>query len=538
MDGAFIDMYYLVPHRIVRRAYQINIFNAVKDRNALVVIPTGLGKTVVALMVMAHRARAGKILVLAPTKPLCEQHHATIRELTTFDDIALVTGEVVKKDERAAHYERAAVVIATPQTVENDLDRLDMSAFSLAVFDEAHRTVGNYAYVAIAAACRTCGVQTLGLTASPGSGTARLKEVIEHLGTEVIEARTEEDPDVKPYLPPRAIRWKMIEMPQEVKAIAAHLEALKHDLLVELNKYYRVPTMPHRVTLKMLIDLQQKFHRQLKTGGKSMYAAVSMVSSVIKVYHLADMLTSQGIPAAEAYMAKIERDTSKAAKRIRKNDHYKCARKAVLLATAANPKLTVCKRILSDHFATHAHARAMVFAEYRDTISILFREIAAMPGVRPAKFIGQAKGKGDGMSQEQQKEVIRAFREGVYNVIVSTSIGEEGIDIPATSLVLFYEPVPSAIRYIQRRGRTARGCTPGEVYILIMKGSRDEAYYWSSRRKEKKMLAHIQKLQRELGSRGATGPSSRVAERAEAPAAKKELGETVTEGQSRLDTWL
>ena len=123
-----------------------------------------------------------------------------------------------------------------------------------------------------------------------------------------------------------------------------------------------------------------------------------------------------------------------------------------------------------------------------------FLEISTIDIAYPAKFIGQAKGSGMGMSQDEQKEVIRQFREGKYNILVSTSIGEEGIDIPTTSLVIFYEPVPSAIRYIQRRGRTARGGLPGDVHILIMKNSRDEAYYWNSKRKEKKMNEQIAKL--------------------------------------------
>ncbi|HHF56586.1 MAG TPA: DEAD/DEAH box helicase, partial [Thermoplasmatales archaeon] len=177
----------------MKRDYQINIFNSVKDKNSLVVLPTGLGKTIIAIMMIAYKIKYGKILFLAPTKPLCEQHYATIKELTTIEGVFLVTGEKTKKEKREKIYQMAKVIVATPQTIENDLDVINLKEFSLAIFDEAHRAVGNYAYVAIAKACLEQGVQILGLTASPGSDFSRLKEVITNLGIENIEVRSEED---------------------------------------------------------------------------------------------------------------------------------------------------------------------------------------------------------------------------------------------------------------------------------------------------------------------------------------------------------
>jgi len=189
---------------------------------------------------------------------------------------------------------------------------------------------------------------------------------------------------------------------------------------------------------------------------------------------------------------------SRAAERIRKHEMFAEIKRRIRGMIYENPKMEVAERILRKHFLEREDARAIVFAEYRDTIDALVKRFNEIEGIRAAKFIGQAGGHGKGMSQDEQKQVIKLFKEGKYNVLVSTSIGEEGIDIPATSLVLFYEPVPSAIRHIQRRGRTARGGMPGEVYILIVKGSRDEAYYWSSRRKEAKMMKQIMRLKEML----------------------------------------
>jgi len=521
----FVEMSNIRPGTILKRAYQINIFEAIKNKNSMVVLPTGLGKTVIAVMMIAYHVTKGKVLFLAPTKPLCEQHYATLKKLLTVEDIYLITGEKTKKDKRKEIYRKAQVIVATPQTIENDMKSIDFSKFRLAIFDECHRTVGNYAYVSIARRCVEEGVITMGLTASPGSSYSRLKEVVENLGIEHIEVRSEYDEDVKPYIPERKLKWILIEMPHEIKALSAAIDAIIKEFLQELNKYINISTSPRKVTKKMLISLQNRLQSRVKNGG-SIYGAISMVSALIKIYHLKEMLTSQGLEAAKNYIMKMEEDKSKGGKKIRANLRYKKVRDAILSLNYENPKLHFTRKILLSHFKSRGDARVMIFAEYRDTIEVLYQELKGMEGIRAAKFVGQAKGSDGGMSQEQQKKVIDDFRKGVYNVLISTSIGEEGIDIPATSLVLFYEPVPSAIRHIQRRGRTARGGIPGEVYILIMKGSRDEAYYWSSRRKEKKMMEQIRRLR---------GIIEKVAEEKREGKKRKEMPK---EGQAKLDAWL
>jgi Fanconi anemia group M protein len=109
--------------------------------------------------------------------------------------------------------------------------------------------------------------------------------------------------------------------------------------------------------------------------------------------------------------------------------------------------------------------------------------------------VGQSsKGEDEGINQKKQEGIIRGFREGEFNVLVATSVAEEGLDIPSTDLVIFYEPVPSEIRTIQRRGRTGRHHA-GKVIILIYKDSRDSAYYYSSIRKEAAMRKNINRYE-------------------------------------------
>jgi len=92
-------------------------------------------------------------------------------------------------------------------------------------------------------------------------------------------------------------------------------------------------------------------------------------------------------------------------------------------------------------------------------------------------LLGRRKKNGSGLSQKEQKKIIEEFSAGEINVLVATSIAEEGLDIPEVNSVVFYEPIASAIRSIQRRGRTAR-LSKGKLIMLITKDTKDEAYYF------------------------------------------------------------
>lgn len=98
-----------------------------------------------------------------------------------------------------------------------------------------------------------------------------------------------------------------------------------------------------------------------------------------------------------------------------------------------------------------------------------------------------------GLTQKKQASILDDFRAGGFNVLVATQIGEEGLDIVECDEVIFYDTVPSAVRYIQRRGRTGRK-GPGEAIILIAKGTRDEAYYWISQRRERQMNSALKQF--------------------------------------------
>ncbi|MFQ6011738.1 MAG: helicase-related protein, partial [Nitrososphaerales archaeon] len=143
-------------------------------------------------------------------------------------------------------------------------------------------------------------------------------------------------------------------------------------------------------------------------------------------------------------------------------------------------------------------SKILIFSQYRDTTSSIVNFIRSKTDRSVERFVGQASKQEDtGLTQKEQIELISSFGTGTVQILVATSVAEEGLDIPAVDLVIFYEPIPSEIRFIQRKGRTGRARV-GEAVVLMTKGTADIAYSHTSKRKLDKMRRLLTKLNSEL----------------------------------------
>ena len=210
------------------RAYQEKILETTKDNNTLVVIPTGLGKTMIAVALSAERFNSGKILFLAPTKPLVQQHLATFSKYFVGENTDLVafSGEIPAQT-RKKLWSGAKIVFSTPQTIRNDLQNqiISLADVSLLVIDEAHRTIGEYAYVFVSKKYiedRT-DARIVGLTASPASSKSKLKEISDALSIDVIELRSRTSKDVVDYIMPVKLTYEFIRLTPEIENISGLL---------------------------------------------------------------------------------------------------------------------------------------------------------------------------------------------------------------------------------------------------------------------------------------------------------------------------
>jgi Fanconi anemia group M protein len=461
----------------------------------MIVLPTGLGKTIVALLVIAKRLENdGRVLFLAPTKPLVEQHAAFLRS-HLLAETAIFTGEIPPDKRRELWKQKQQAIVSTPQVIENDLKkaRIDLSDVKLIIFDEAHRAVGNYAYRFIASTYveQAPDPLILGMTASPGGTIEKIHEVSESLFIDNIEIRTESDPDVYPYTHEKNLETRKLTLPAQMETIQRGLKQAAAQRLRQLMKLKVV--FSEWVSTSELIKIQQK------VAADRNYRAMSLVAEVIKLRHAIGLIETQGIVPTRKYFERLNREAqskkgSKAARSLVADDHVKAAMTLSNRLDEMHPKLGALKDVVAQQLARKPDSRIIVFTNYRDTAEVVKNTLNTMQGIRAEKFVGQAKRDGQkGLSQREQVQLVTDFVSGTYNVIVATSVAEEGLDIPATDMVVFYEPIPSAIRSIQREGRTGRR-RAGRVVVLVTKGTRDETYSFSSTRKKRVMSAEMKRM--------------------------------------------
>jgi len=480
------------------RDYQVNIAKSIySGRNTLVVLPTGLGKTVIAMFAIAKSLYEGrKVLLLAPTKPLSEQHYSSLRKFLNIEPnkIALLTGSL-HADEREKLESDALVIAATPQTISNDLKsgRLSLDGFGLVIFDECHRAVGRYAYTYIADECKLKGIQLVGLTASPGSDRSKVMALISTLAVDNIEIRISTDPDVAPYVMGKQTTIVYVNKGEVIDRILAllrpiinmHMEGLYKKGLSYSKSFEK---LPKRALLEIGNNINKIEARNYK------FAALFDYIYVLNLSHAYDLLSTEGVYPFLSYMHSLEEreKKSRAVKGILSNPEVQ---KAISIANEMESngedhgKIFELVNIIKSYFSGKS---VIVFAQYRSTIKRIV-EVLERNGIRAQVFVGR----GEGVTQEKQKKTIEDFRNRIFDVLVATSIGEEGLDIPSVDVVIFYEPIPSEIRNIQRKGRTAR-TRFGNIVILVARGTKDEAYLLVSRLKENRMKELITKIKNNI----------------------------------------
>jgi len=499
----------------IPRLYQETIFNASSSKNSLVVLPTGMGKTNVFLMLAAHRLSLypnAKILFIGPTKPLIDQYLEVFKKHLDVEEEKMVifTG-MVKPEKRAELWKTAQIIFSTPQGLENDIisKRIKLEEVSLLGVDEAHRAVGDYAYVFVAQQYikKSSFPRIMALTASPGSDLEKIQEVCKNLYIENIEIRTEESPDVKPYIQEVKIDWVKVKLPPNFNDVQKFLKDFLKSRLEQLKTWGILQRKDVSIVNKKdLLMLQAQLRGRASSGEKdfTIWNGISMLAEIMKMNHALELLETQGIVPLYKYLKTMYEDgfkgKTKAIKNIVKDPNFKSALyKAEQLYEKGveHPKLVELQRIIEKEITNDKDTKILVFNQYRDSAADIVEKLNQIKGIKAKIFVGQTKKGGTGYSQKEQKEILDKFRSNEYNILVATSIGEEGLDIPKVDSVIFYEPIPSAIRHIQRKGRTGRN-EKGKVIILMAEKTRDEGYRWSAHHKTKRMYRNLADIKQKI----------------------------------------
>ncbi|MDD5418049.1 MAG: DEAD/DEAH box helicase family protein [Candidatus Nanoarchaeia archaeon] len=466
------------------REYQKEIFERGRTDNTLVVIPTGLGKTFIAFALIDYflnKNKGAKALFLAPTKPLAHQHMKTSEDFLNHKK-NLLTGKINPK-ERTELWENSEIIFATPQTIRNDLkkNRISIKDVSIIIFDEAHRATGDYAYNYIAREyIRQADGRIIGMTASPGYSEEDILNVCQNLYISKIEHRSESD--IKEYVKEKDIEKVSVDFPEQFREILDLLvkcEENKRDELISKG-YQKYKLYRKSELLKMQGVLMEQIRKKKFFFLKPLY----LCTQIIKIRHAQELIQTQGLTSLKNYFEKLKSQKNRSASQLLQDDLFV---KAMYLTDRfaseglVHPKYKELTRIVRDEINKGA-SKIILFTNFRETSKLVEEFLSSIENVKPVRFFGQK----EGMSQKKQIETLEKFKKGDYNVLISTSIGEEGIHIDEADLGVFFEPVPSVLRMIQRKGRIGR-TNIGRIYVLLTNGCIDERYYHISRAKEKKM---------------------------------------------------
>ncbi len=496
--------------KIEPREYQKKIFETCKEKNTLIVLPTGLGKTLCAVMVTIHQMAkfpGEKVVFLAPTKPLAEQHLKTFQKHLPelFAEMQLFTG-AVNPGQRKKIWQTSDIIFSTPQCVANDLRKnlYDLKNVCLLIEDEAHRCVKNYDYNYVSKEYQKQSIhpKIIGMTASPGSEISRIKEICKNLSIEEVELRTRDSEDVKQYLQKMEFEKVMVSFPVEFEELRHVLKKI-FDQYIEELKQRKVLFGPSTKT--GLLELQKKISGTLSRGNRNFnyMLGASACAQAIKIQHSLELLETQTLEGFNRYLKNLleqaSKKQSKGVVRLVSKPEFNFIQmqtNELLEKKFEHPKIDKIWGIIKDEIKRDPKSKVIIFTQFRDTADILSKKLNEIDKINSKVFVGQANkisSKTKGLNQKEQKRIIQEFSDGEINVLCATCIAEEGLDIPEVNAVIFYEPVPSAIRTIQRAGRTAR-LNKGKLFMLITKNTRDESFFYVSRARERKMKTAIESI--------------------------------------------
>ncbi|MCS5536014.1 MAG: helicase-related protein, partial [Candidatus Poseidoniales archaeon] len=338
-------------------------------------------------------------------------------------------------------------------------------------------------------------------TASPGHIEAEIHEVCERLQIVNIHARPSGDSLLEPYATGLEVNDVVVEVPEELRLLAEPLKIWLERIVERLRRlgYY---TRQGHITAGGLQEAQGRISVSIGNGESIGYRAAKDNGIAMRLNNLISYLLCQGVAASREYLSRLGqggKEEKKSTKEFAADPRIHQLKETLTEMQEIHSKITMVRRMVRRQLKESPESRIIVFANFRDTVEEISRILEDVERAIPQRFVGQANRDGSsGMSQKEQLESLDAFRSGKANVLVATSVGEEGLDVPNADLVIAYEPTGSEIRTIQRRGRTGRQ-RAGTVHRLIAKDTRDEGALAAAKFREERMFRSIQQVRRKRG---------------------------------------
>ncbi|KAM3670552.1 Fanconi anemia group M protein [Ammospiza maritima maritima] len=522
---------WIYPTNLPVRPYQERMAGAALLANTLVCLPTGLGKTFVAAVVMYNFYRwfpSGKVLFLAPTKPLVAQQMEACGRVMGIPcrDMAEMTGGTQALGRREL-WNTKRVFFLTPQIMVNDLSRGTCPAVEIKclVIDEAHKALGNHAYCQVVRELSkyTNQFRVLALSATPGSDTKAVQQVISNLLIAQIEVCAEDSPEIQPYSHERQVEKIVVPLGEElvefqntyIKVLEAFAGRLikvgvlsrrdipnltKYQIILARDQYRKNPSAQHagihqgiiEGDFALCISLYHGYELLLQMGIRSLFIYLWGIMDGSKGFSRTKSELGRNQDFMELYqqLQDMFADTAVTPERGSAGNSSTALEKKKEFVYS-HPKLKKLEEIVIEHFrswkqggsdadrseGSPGDTRVMIFSSFRDSVQEIAEMLARLsPAVRAMTFVGHSSGKSTkGFTQKEQLEVVRRFREGGYNTLVSTCVGEEGLDIGEVDLIVCFDAQRSPVRLVQRMGRTGRR-RHGRIVVILAQGREERTY--------------------------------------------------------------
>ena len=537
MEHNYFNHPLLVENSLLFREYQNIIVEKALYKNSLIVVPTSLGKTIITLLIcidILYNWKKSKILILAPTRPLVRQHLNLFKRFTKIENICFgLTGKISPDIRKTIWKSRSIrVFFATPELVKNDLDNnlLEKDEFYLIVFDEAHRAVKNYSYTQISKKfydnkdSKKIPMQ-LALSASPGSSKEKIQEICSNLYIEQTIIKSEDDKDVLPYVYNIDIEHKRFDIDTKHKEISSIIQSLIDDKikwLIDNNliKKKKVENVYRKDLLSLGNYLKTEITQTNNSKNFFLFAALKYQSMSMILLYCRDLIESQGSFSLKKFFDKFQNDIPNRTYlellfdpniqkiiEILKNDKILFSHPKIsnLISIVKNFLYISKENVIiespippiyekdEENKSNFNQKKILIFSQYRDTLEVI-TNLLDEHGIPCRGFYGQSNKKDQkGLGQDKQISILEDFKKGIFPVLVATSVAEEGLDIPNVDVVIFYEPVPSEIRFIQRKGRTGR-FSDGKVVVLVANDSIDSKYLEIAQKKIVKMKHNLKDI--------------------------------------------
>ncbi|KAK9456590.1 hypothetical protein V1511DRAFT_494752 [Dipodascopsis uninucleata] len=500
---------FVYPSNLPIREYQKNITNRALLSNLLCSLPTGLGKTLIAAVVMLNFYRwttKSKIIFMAPTRPLVTQQAEACFNIVGIprNDTAVLVGSTSSPAIRDLIWQERRVFFVTPQTLNNDIDRgaIDPRDIVCLVVDEAHRATGNYAYAEIVrklyAVSDQCRI--LALSATPGSSVEAVQEVISNLKVSHAEIRTEDSADVKDYVRGTSIDVQIVPLSQDIEQILDGFVRVMAPMVDDLNRMGVIYTSdPRKLAHYTLVKAQDDLKRNPNSKSVA-WKAYPLFKALSPITYAASLLKTHGINQCIDYLKDKQVETQLSRLKDPVKYELETFSKTFMLAKqiskrpdfVSHEKITALINTLEGFFSRSVDgsksSKVIIFCEYRSSAAEVSRVLETISDVKSHLFIGQAAGRDSsaGMSQKLQQEVLQSFHKGKYNTLIATCIGEEGLDIKQVDLIVCYDAPASPVRVLQRIGRTGR-FRDGRVVTLLTEAEKRK---WDKAMSKYKEIQH------------------------------------------------